>query len=363
MQAGEKRTYHTLDGMRGVAAIAVVVLHAKLFGAPLAPSAYLAPDLFFVLSGFVLSFAYEHRLASDLSAFNFTIIRLIRLYPLYFLGTAIGFCAAAAGATLGVSSEAWNARSLAIALGFGLMFLPMPPNALNGSVAMFPLNGPAWSLFYEALINIVYAALFRHITLRRLLFMQLLTGATLFVLVWSRGTLAGGWNTTPGQMLIALLRISFSFSIGISIFRIRHNLRFRMHPLIILSIVALLLCAEPPAGWWVRVLDLASVFLIFPLLVMLGANSEPEPKFLPLYRTLGITSYAVYALHRPMLGIAEILDQLFGLGLAGSRLLEALTIALIVALAYLIDSVFDKPVRKWLAGIHRSYAVRQSTPA
>jgi peptidoglycan/LPS O-acetylase OafA/YrhL len=94
LQSGEKLKYEVLDGMRGVAAIAVVMFHAaSFFGALRPPSAYLAVDFFFALSGFVLGYAYDRRLAGGMSAVNFMLRRLIRLYPLYIAGTCLTFVA------------------------------------------------------------------------------------------------------------------------------------------------------------------------------------------------------------------------------------------------------------------------------
>jgi peptidoglycan/LPS O-acetylase OafA/YrhL len=77
-----------LDGLRGVAALAVVVTHALYFFPP-TPMAYLAVDFFFMLSGFVLAHAYGERLRQGMTAGRFMAIRLIRLYPLYALGSAL----------------------------------------------------------------------------------------------------------------------------------------------------------------------------------------------------------------------------------------------------------------------------------
>src|SRR5205085_12699808 len=87
----DRRVFHTLDGLRGIAALAIVLRHCDgFFGADVLPGSYLAVDLFFVLSGFVIAFAYEDRLASGLSAWRFAWVRVVRLYPLYVLGIALG---------------------------------------------------------------------------------------------------------------------------------------------------------------------------------------------------------------------------------------------------------------------------------
>src|SRR5215210_2241655 len=83
--------YHSLNGLRGLAALIVVLFHAAaLIGTQLAPGGYLAVDLFFILSGFVIAHAYDHRFAEGLGPLAFIRYRIIRFYPLYLLGLAIG---------------------------------------------------------------------------------------------------------------------------------------------------------------------------------------------------------------------------------------------------------------------------------
>ena len=132
---------------------------------------YVAVDVFFVLSGVVICNAYEGKLNSILSVANFIRIRLIRLYPLYILGTAIS----AVTIMLGFGPEK-AAHDLILLIGLSALFLPNP---VVGSPKphMFPLNFPAWSLFYELVINIFYACVLRFLTNRMLLAIMLFSGA------------------------------------------------------------------------------------------------------------------------------------------------------------------------------------------
>jgi peptidoglycan/LPS O-acetylase OafA/YrhL len=85
-----KRSY-TLDAMRGIAAIIVVFDHLeiKLDHSP-TNSAHPAVDFFFVLSGFVIAAAYRPKLKNGMSIGSFFEARLVRLYPLFALGAALG---------------------------------------------------------------------------------------------------------------------------------------------------------------------------------------------------------------------------------------------------------------------------------
>jgi len=82
-----------LDGLRGVAALVVVFLHGTLtFDIGYVPgAACLAVDFFFLLSGFVIAHAYDERPGrSSLTWRQFMAVRMVRLYPMLFPGTATG---------------------------------------------------------------------------------------------------------------------------------------------------------------------------------------------------------------------------------------------------------------------------------
>ena len=89
-----KPRYEILDGLRGIAAMLVVAYH--LFetyygGKPDQPinHGYLAVDFFFVLSGFVIGYAYDDRW-NNMSTWAFFKRRLIRLHPMVIFGTLFG---------------------------------------------------------------------------------------------------------------------------------------------------------------------------------------------------------------------------------------------------------------------------------
>src|SRR5579863_5999263 len=141
-----------LDGLRGVAAIAVVIYHFTSHTDFWAMrGAYFAVDLFFCLSGFVLAENYRARLAQGLSVGEFMMRRLIRLYPLYLSGTLIGFTALALKTTIGATNYSFS--DLLSALQYNLLFLPY----LNVETVvnfghpdigqLFPTNVAAWTLF------------------------------------------------------------------------------------------------------------------------------------------------------------------------------------------------------------------------
>src|ERR1700744_1024629 len=91
-QAQKAHTFAMLDAIRGLAALIVAERHlAHYFFDKQLPGSYLAVDIFFVLSGFVIAHAYEPRFAKGMRPTRFFAIRIIRLWPLYIAGCLLGF--------------------------------------------------------------------------------------------------------------------------------------------------------------------------------------------------------------------------------------------------------------------------------
>src|SRR5215510_2853156 len=89
-----KKHFEILDGLRGVAALAVVIFHFMEWVFP-DPSknfighGFLAVDFFFCLSGFVIGYAYDSRIGK-MGVGEFFKLRLIRLHPLVIFGSVLG---------------------------------------------------------------------------------------------------------------------------------------------------------------------------------------------------------------------------------------------------------------------------------
>ena len=327
-----------LNGARGVAAIVVALFHyALLLGVQVAPGGYLAVDLFFVLSGFVIAHAYDRRLEGGLGAFAFLRLRLRRFYPLYALGMLLSAAWLLVELVLSPPAALTPAQ-LAGAFGLAALFLPYP-----GTADLFPLNPPAWSLLFELLVNFAYGALFALLSVRVLLVLALLSGVALALAVAAADTANLGvtWSTVPA----AFPRTIFSFCIGAVIYRVRDRLpvwRLGAIPPIALMCLPMLV---PVAGSRAMV-DLAAIFVIFPLTIALIARSSASPAAASAYAALGALSFPLYALHYPIMMV--------GLGMADRLPLPRLaTGALFLAGAILLSLIvhyrFDEPIQKRLS--------------
>jgi len=284
--------FELLDALRGAAALGVLFFHVGAKGGPdWAPHGYLAVDLFFALSGFVIAHAYQARLASGMRPPAFLAARLGRLYPLYAIGLLIG----ATALMLVLPATADRDIAMAQALATALLFIP----AL-GLPALFPLNPVMWSLFLEVAVNAAYGGLWRWITTRRLAAWVMLSGAGLAACALTGGGLNGGEG--GDTLLTGLARVSFSFPLGLLVHRLHRT--GRLPDLRALAPAAIPVCvaglAAPLAGSANGMLDLALATLVWPLILVAGLQAQVG-RWGRACAALGALSYPLYAVHLPVL--------------------------------------------------------------
>lgn len=328
----------TLDAMRGVAAIFVVLFHLSAFN--IAGGGYLAVDLFFVLSGLVISRTYDARLSGGLKPTHFVILRVVRLYPLFLVGLVLAL-AKACGQLIFEPGESLSAPQIVVSMATELFMLPSP--ATGGE--LFPLNGPSWSLFFELVINIAYAITALIIRPRWLILFALVSAGLMIQSALHAQILNVGWDwPTFGG---GIGRVGFSFTVGVLIQRlgfVRAAQRVTWWALVPLLVV---LPALVP-NWdpvYRAYYDLPVALILLPLMVVLGANLYLPAGLQRVGHFLGEISYALYAIHFPLIFIthfiatkAHVPDLIWK---------PALVVGLMV-LASLLEKFYDRPVRRVL---------------
>ncbi len=295
-----------------------------------------AVDFFFILSGFVIAQAYERRLGAGLGWGAYMRLRLRRLYPAILGGLAIGLGAALIGG-----------EPLFPAMALQVLLLPVIWGpALHGG-ELFPLNGPQWSLFLELAANALHAAIFRWLTVPRLIGAVAASGLVLIVVSARFGGLDVGWSRA--SFWGGPPRVVWGFGVGVLLFRAHaRGLRAPAIPygLVALTLGLLLVRPFPEQGLW-AVTDPVIVLAALPALVAL-AIASPVPGWASgPARGLGALSYPLYAVHAPLLRVGEAIlnplpDAQAALGWAAAPIL-------VVGLAAVFERVVDSPVRAWLA--------------
>jgi peptidoglycan/LPS O-acetylase OafA/YrhL len=354
-----KKTFETMNGLRGLAALLVVIWHggSDWYGNLVPPSSYLAVDLFFVLSGFVIAYSYHGRLANGMTIKQFFLIRLVRLYPLYFLGTMIS-CAVALIWSL-IHLQIGFSLAVAIrSIPFAFAMLPTPSWISGQSYGdLYPLNVPAWSLFCEIVVNLAYAASYRLWSIRNIVVMMGISAALMLSIDFdvNKGWGAGGFNWT--SMPFGFFRVFYSFPAGVLIHRLTYEKQFSLPRIWNLTVFAIF----PFLFVWHSEWSCKLVVLFgFPLLVAFGSLSEPVGAMRRLCAELGSASYAIYAIHFPLIGFILLAQSKFGFD-PSSRYIGSLFLASIVSLSLLVDKWFDNPIRSILTSrFVRSSLYRES---
>ena len=301
--------------MRGVAAIAVAIGHYGM----LVPcifyyrSVYLPVDFFFCLSGFVIAHAYEQRLRSGLSAWRFMALRIIRLYPFYLLGLAVGIVQWAAYRALWSDplTHAVTISQFLLALGASLVYVPSIPLASVAKTIQFPFNPPAWSLCFELLINLFFALVARRLS--RLLLTALIVafGLLLMTAVHVTGTLNGGLEWFG---LVGIARAGYSFFMGVLLRRIWKPERSFSLSYLWLIAIFLIVISVPLHGGAKACYDLAVVMAVFPALIFVAASiRDGNAQINVTGRCIGSASYGLYAIHFPAIWLfATLFPRFYG---------------------------------------------------
>ncbi len=371
--ADTKPHYELLDGLRGVAAILVLFYHifegfsfAEVTNGDgdgiirVLNHGHIAVDFFFILSGFVISYAYDDRW-KKMSTWQFFKRRLIRLHPMLVMGAIIGTMTFAF-----VGFEKWDGTTAPMGWVMTAMLLtifmipavPGVPYEVRGNGEMFPLNGPAWSLFFEYIGNILYALIIRRLSTRMLAILTVISGclhAWFFVGNISGYDMVGvGWTIDEVNFWGGLVRMLFPFTIGMLLARTFKPRKIK-GAFWICSIMLITLFSVPyiPSAGNISINSLYEVVCIatiFPFIVWVGACGISSGKTAKINRQLGEISYPLYIVHYPIMYIfyAWLIEKKY------YTLQDCWEVALIVVvssilLAFICLKLYDEPVRRWLS--------------
>lgn len=356
-----KPHYDLLDGLRGVAALTVVCFH--LFEAYATSHldqrinhGYLAVDFFFILSGFVVGYAYDDRW-TKMTVREFLTRRLVRLQPMVVIGALIGAVMFYTQGCLVWDVSAVPVAMLLVATLMNAFMIPATPGAeIRGVGEMYPLNGPTWSLFFEYIGNVLYALFIRRLSTRALAVLVAAAGCGLAVFsVWGPlGDICVGFSLTGENIVGGSLRLLFAFPAGLLLSRVFRPVRVRGAFWIgTLAVVAL--ASVPRIGgsehlWMNGVYDALCAVVLFPLIVWIGASGKTTDRVTSrICKFLGDISYPLYMVHYPFIYLyyAWVKNEnlTFGQSLPGAAALVAGS----VALAWLCLRFYDEPVRRFLS--------------
>ena len=368
-----KPRYEILDGLRGVASIMVIFFHimetySKGPAFQIVNHGYLAVDFFFVLSGFVIGYAYDDRW-DKMTTWGFFKRRLVRLHPMLIMGTIVGACFYFFGQCPQFGLEGYpDGWKFLAAFVLALFMIPVGPGLdVRGWGEMNPLNGPQWSLTYEYIGNILYAFIFRRLPNFML---AILTAAAAFctldlclnwnvfgLLTEGRNyaiyTVIGGWSLAPEQIYIGFTRLLYPFLSGLLLSRIGKKITvkggFWWCALLLVAIFSIP-CIGGPNNILNGVYNAGCILFLFPLVVMMGAGSQIKgEKSAKICTFLGEISYPIYITHYPVLYMQMNWAWNHMDAPVYAHVVVAVSSVLIsIGLAYACLKLYDLPVRKWL---------------
>lgn len=357
--ADTKPHYNVLDGLRGVAAITVVCFHIfEAFATSHLDQrinhGYLAVDFFFMLSGFVVGYAYDDRWGT-MTTMDFIKRRIIRLHPMVVMGAIIGAVVFyfQGCSVWDVSKVTVSALLLATVLN-ALLIPALPGHEVRGLGEMFPLNGPSWSLFFEYIGNILYVLIIRKFSTKALGGLVVVAGCGLAIFaIWGPlGDICAGFSLTGTEFTAGSLRLLFSFTAGLFLSRVFKPFRIK-GAFWICSIILVSLLAIPRIGgdenlWMNGLYDTLCCVLVFPLLVVLGASGKGGSFTNKLSKFLGDISYPLYMVHYPFIYLYYAWVKNENLSFEQSLPGAAAVVIGSIVLAYSCLNLYDIPVRKYL---------------
>ena len=375
-----KPRYEILDGLRGVAALLVVAFHLFETYSPgpahqIINHGYLAVDFFFVLSGFVIGYAYDGRW-NRMTLGTFFKRRLTRLHPMVIAGTLIGaslffFAGTAFPKTL--ETEGWK---FALCLIMGLLMIPCGPGLdIRGWSEMNSFNGPNWSLTFEYVANILYAVIFRHLSkvalsvlccASALLTLDLTLGWDIFGLFpdAARYNVIGGWSIDPQNIYIGFSRLLYPFLCGLLISRILASRITGNNPSgsplhlkggfwwcsVAVVVIFSIPCVGGSQCLWDGLFQAICILVLFPVIVLAGAGSKTtDAKSTAICKWLGDISYPLYITHFPLI----YMQMNWAAENGSAPLWQHIAVSsgvffLSIVLAWGLLAFYDEPVRRWL---------------
>ncbi|RZK73803.1 MAG: acyltransferase, partial [Pedobacter sp.] len=290
-----KQHFEVLDGLRGIAAFAVVIFHFMewIFTDPnknFIGHGFLAVDFFFCLSGFVIGYAYDDRI-KKMGLLGFLTSRMIRLHPLVIAGSILGLLAFLFD-PFGGHPDLYSTGKIVLTFICSILLIPLPIIEDRG-FNLFSFNAPAWSLFWEYVANIVYGLILYRLSRNLLMLFALLSAIAICSVAYRSGNLLGGWSGPT--FWDGCARISYSFLAGLLIYRsnwiIKNKIGFA--GLGVLLFLAFLV----PSTTWNWITEPLIVLLYFPLLITLGAGTTLAPSLKNFCLFSGKISYPLYMTH------------------------------------------------------------------
>lgn len=341
---GGKPHFEILDGLRGVAAIAVLIYHFMEIAVPdytqnFIAHGHLAVDFFFCLSGFVIAYAYDKRMP-QIGVSNFFKLRLIRLHPLVVIGSVIGLITFIFDPFSNLH-QSFSTGTIVLMTICSCLLIPYPVVAQR-YFNLFHLNPPTWSLFWEYVANLAYALVLVRLPKWALWLLLAVAAVLLWQESYRSGYLGVGWS--GDNIMGGGIRVFYSFTAGMLLYRLQWIIRSGLG-FVSLSLLLFLAFLIPFSKTTNPFVEPLVVIFYFPLLIALGAGARLKPSVQRICTFLGAISYPLYMVHYPFIWIFFSYVEVYKPSLAQMSAIIPAGALLLIGLAYAVMIYVEQPVR------------------
>jgi peptidoglycan/LPS O-acetylase OafA/YrhL len=347
-----KAEIRSLTGVRGVAALIIVIYHYGKFRLDHVsdvwhvPHGYLPVDLFFMLSGFVIGYVYRDNLHPESSSNyrTFLIKRFARLYPAYIVISAFYVLKIA----LGLTGEETFARfgwfdavgNLLLLTGWGLN--------------VYPLIGVSWASSAELGSYFAAPVLMKYTLEKDVRWWTacvMLSLAGIFLISNSGQGSSGPLDVVDRNSFLPLCRAIVGFALGLATLRFApylDRLSAMAQDILVIATLALMI------GLAVFTAEDLPIYLLFiPFVALLSRDGRVAQALFGnrLVYHLGIISYSIYLFHPLFLTFAERSSRHFGSTMMAYVLCTSVCFAAIWLLSYLSYRFVEMPGRQLVIGL------------
>lgn len=347
--APETNDLLTLDFLRLIASFGIVYYHLNEFFFPpeqrqeivSAQGFGMFVDLFFMISGFVLTYAYVGRVNSFRSYLKFLWRRVARLYPLHLAVLAIN---------IGVWWVLLSRAPSATAPSFDpvcILYTALLIQEYLDCGSPYTFNGVTWSISIEMGLYVLFPIF---VFLARPVWL-LIGGVSGIFFIISAVMLRDteGWGYLP-----SMLRGLTGFSFGIFLFRIREYLPNFKDKGIVSVILVVLLVYEmlTPTSSGIRMVTIVALAITAVASDLHGNVNGMIRRLAPF----GQLTYSMYIWHRVIILVFmnAVADKMFHGNQTVLMVMTVLTIAVIVTVSYAGYFLIETPARKALSNVTRS---------
>lgn len=288
MAASSAPRFHGLDMLRGVAAILCMLYHVQMeFKVGSGPflMGFLAVDLFYAASGYVMARSFASRKAAGGGLGDFVAGRFRRLWLPYAVGCLLGAAV--------VLRAGWDPARVLPSLALMLLFLPSP---FIGK-GVFGLNSPGWTLTFQMGADILHRLAFSRMGTRQL--MALWAVCTVVFWFWTLETRWLWAGTSFGHFAYCVFRTLVPYLSGILIFRLLRDRTFALPWWVAQAGLPLLILGGQ--GLPQPLFQMVFVVLLCPLLIVASFRFAEDERLGRFAAWLGAFSYPLFAVHMPVL--------------------------------------------------------------